>query len=232
MLCRDGGLTRAIAYGANSARGKLRGSAVVFCFGRAFLYTNPRTESTKITDLDAHSFFPTIREDLSKFYTASLWAELVLKSFGSGGDSESLFSVFHSSLAALDARAAKHADIVSIQFIWRFLGLAGSQPDLIHCACCGEHIGESDEVVYVSQEHGFCSVAHGCFEAGADTEGARWSGGALAYLRHTAHLELAEALKVVPPRGATRAFKQVLYLIIQDLVEVPLNTLKSGAGII
>ncbi len=102
MLTPADGLVRAIAHGANSAKGKLRGTTVPFCSGRAYLYTNPRTQSTKITDMDATEFFSGIRGDLKKFYTASLWAELVLKTFATGGSAPDLFALIHASLIATE----------------------------------------------------------------------------------------------------------------------------------
>ena len=109
MLTPDEGLVRAIAHGANTAKGKLRGSTVPFCSGRAYLYSNPAKQSIKITDMDATEFFSGIRGDLKKFYTASLWAELILKTFASGGAEAGLFGLFRSALGELDRRPVSAA---------------------------------------------------------------------------------------------------------------------------
>jgi len=231
LLSRDLGLVRAIAHGANSPRGKLRGSTVVLASGRVFLYTNPRTESVKITDFDATEFHSGIRKDLRKYFTASLWSEVILLSFGSGGHADSVFDLMTSALRILDQANANGTDLISIQFLWRFLGLSGLQPDLNLCACCGEAIARQDGVVYAASEHGFCAESHGC--AGeADSEALRWTSGARMYLQHAASLPIEDSIRVVPPSGATQALKRVMYSMIQDLVETPLKTLESGAGII
>jgi DNA repair protein RecO (recombination protein O) len=226
MLTPEDGLVRAIAHGANSARGKLRGSTVPFCAGRAYLYTNPATGSTKITDMDATEFFSGIRGDLKKFYTASLWAELILKTFASGGAADALYTLFRLALDELDHRPTSEADLVSVQYIWRYLGLSGSQPDLHLCACSGEQLPPDSPAWYSRTEDGFCSERY------ADERGIRWSSGVLAFLRHTTGLSLPEALRVSPPADTMPAIKRVLYMIIQDLVEAPLNTIRTGSGII
>ncbi len=232
MFTPGEGLVRAIAHGANTARGKLRGSTVPFCSGRAYLYTNPATQSTKITDMDATEFFSGIRGDLKKFYTASLWAELILKTFASGGATAGLYILFRSALAELNQRPVAAADLVSVQFIWRFLGFSGFRPDLNVCACSGELLSPETSVYYSRTEDGFCAESHVSAELDAGEPMIQWSSGALAYLRYTTDLSLAEALRAAPPADAVPAIKRVLYMIIQDLVEAPLNTIRTGSGII
>ncbi len=51
-------------------------------------------------------------------------------------------------------------------------------------------------------------------------------------MRHSGGLELGDALRVSPPPGSLPAIKKVLYDIVQDLVEAPLNTIRTGVGII
>jgi len=232
MLTPDEGLVRAIAHGANTAKGKLRGSTVPFCSGRAYLYSNPAKQSIKITDMDATEFFSGIRGDLKKFYTASLWAELILKTFASGGAEAGLFSLFRSALGELDRRPVSAADLISVQFIWRFLGLSGFRPNLEVCACSGEYLAPDAAAYYSATEDGFCAESHASAEFDADEQMIRWSSGALAYLRHTTDLSFTEALRVAPPVDAVSPIKRVLYVIIQNLVEAPLNTIRTGSGII
>lgn len=226
MLTPDDGLIRAIAHGAGSARGKLRGATVPFCLGRAYLYTNPVSRSTKVTDMDAVEFFTGIRGNLKKYYTASLWAELVLKTFANGGAAAELFDLMRDALTELDRRPSPDADNVSIQFLWRFLRLAGSGPDLEHCACSGETLDPRAPAWYSRTEDGFCA------EGLAHDQSIQWSPGIRAFFRHANALSLQDALKVAPPAGSVTTMKRVLYVIVQDLVEAPLNTIRTGAGII
>ena len=95
------GLLSAVAYGAYSAKGKLRSITNPLCAGTAFLYRDPVKDSLKITDMDCREFFEGIRASLAKFFTASVWMETVLKTFG--GDAEEVFSLLTGCLRFLDA---------------------------------------------------------------------------------------------------------------------------------
>jgi hypothetical protein len=59
-----------------------------------------------------------------------------------------------------------------------------------------------------------------------------WQPGAAAYLRHTGSLALADSLRPIPPAGSLARIKRVLYAILQDHVETPINSLRSGSGIL
>jgi DNA repair protein RecO (recombination protein O) len=226
MLTPGEGLVRAIAHGAYSQKGKLRGTTNLFCCGTCYLYTDPVKQSTKVTDFDVESYFSGIRDDLVRFYTASLWAESVLKTYATGGESAALFRLFVRALGELERRPASEAERVSIHFVWRFLEYSGMQPDLEHCAVSGEFLAEGEPIYYSARDHGFCSAVY------AGDQMPRWQAGAAAYLRHSGRLELDQALKVIAPDGAIARVKRVLYSILQDHVESPLNALRSGAGIL
>jgi len=226
MLTPGEGLVRAIAHGAYSQKGKLRGTTNLFCTGTCYLYTDPVKQSTKITDFDVAEFFGGIRDDLVKFYTASLWAESVLKTYATGGESQRLFGLLVDSLGELQRRPAAESERVSVLFVWRFLEYSGLQPDLEHSAISGEFLAENAPIYYSSREQGFCAAD----EAGEQMP--RWQPGAAAYLRYAGREELGAALRVIPPDGAIARIKRVLYAILEEHVESPLNALRSGSGIL
>ncbi len=226
LLTPEEGLVRAIAHGAYSQKGKLRGVTHFLCSGTAYLYHNPVSDSTKLSEFDVRSFHSSIREDLIRFYTASLWAESISKSYGAGGGSEDLFLLLHEALAELERRPGSESELVSIQFVWRFLRISGMQPDLEHCAITGEFLAEGEPVYYSPAEQGFCS------REVASEHMAAWQPGALAFMRHTAAVPLPQALRTIPPAGATARIKRVLYAILEEHIDSPLNTLKSGSGIL
>ena len=226
MLTADSGLVSAIAHGAYSQKGKLRGTTNLFCTGTVYLYTDPVRDSVKITDFDVSEFYSPIRDELGRFYTASLWAETVLKTYGTGGESEHLFGLLLSALDELSSRPSADAPLVSIHYFWRFLRLSGTQPDIEHCARTGEPFADGEPAFYSPMDEGFCAPHV------AGEEMPRWSAGVLAYLRHTGEMELGEALRVSPPAESIPRMKRVIYLIVQEHVESPLQTLRSGSGIL
>ncbi|MFW6329159.1 MAG: DNA repair protein RecO, partial [Alkalispirochaetaceae bacterium] len=86
MLGRSSGLLDAMAYGARSRKGSLRGRVVPFASGRCYLYTDPTKGSSKIVDLAVETYYPELRENIRKFYIATLWAEIVLASYAAGSE--------------------------------------------------------------------------------------------------------------------------------------------------
>ncbi|TVR02842.1 MAG: DNA repair protein RecO [Spirochaetaceae bacterium] len=223
MLSPDLGLISAIAHGAYSQKGKLRGVTNPFSFGRCYLYTDPVKKSVKITDLAVHEFFPGLREDVAKFYTASLWAELVLRTFGGGGESGTLFSLLVESLHALDATTG--FEPVTVQFLWRYLGVSGLQPDLDECAVCGAPLSAGR--AWDASHGGFL-----CPACAQTADRAELTAGAAAYLRHSGTLSLSDSLHIRLEAAALSNAKRVLYRIVQDVAETPLNSLRIGGGIL
>lgn len=231
MLSCDAGLVSAIAHGAYSQKGKLRGVTNPFFHGHAYLYSDPVKKSVKITDLVIADYFPGLRESVTRFYTASLWAELVLKTFG--GESETLFALLLAALRALDG--ADDCSAVTIQFLWRYLELSGLQPDLGGCASCSRTLPHGASRRYHPRHSGFLcdECAAGTTEPGAgEAETITLSAGAAAYLQHTGALEFSAALGVGADRALLGNAKRMLYRLAQDVAEAPLNTLRIGAGIL
>lgn len=240
MLTPEDGLLQAIAHGANTPRGKLRGLVFPFAVGNCYLYTQPAKQSHKITDFELVQPLLGLRENLRRYYTASLWAESVLKSYATGGDAPSVFGLLHDSLIELNARAPEEADRVSIQFLWRFLGVNGRLPEVEYCVASGEELSLDDRVFYSVAEAGFCaegyvSEAPGKPESGPDHPDTGYievHASAVRYLRHTSLLPFHRAITVIPAAETVPTIKRVIYAAVEDLLEQPLRTLSSGAGII
>jgi DNA repair protein RecO (recombination protein O) len=225
MLTPDLGLISAIAHGAYSQKGKLRGVTNPFCSGLCYLYTDPVKKSVKITDLTVREFYPGLRENISKFYTASLWAELVLKTFGGGGESERLFELLVESLRALDV--ADRFEPVAIQFLWRYLEVSGLQPDLGECAACGAPLAPAAARGYDARHGGFV-----CADCASMVDAARLAPGAASYLLYSGELDLEDALLIRLDPAATANVKTLLYRIAEDVADTKLNTLRIGGGIL
>ena len=100
LLSPEYGILQAVAYGACSAKGKLRSITNPLCAGTFFLYRDPVKDAIKITDVDCREFFEGVRAAIVKFFTASVWLETVIKTFG--GDAEEVFSLLGGSLRLLD----------------------------------------------------------------------------------------------------------------------------------
>jgi DNA repair protein RecO (recombination protein O) len=93
LLTPEQGIISAIAHGAKKIKSRFRSVAETFTLARVYLYYDPVKQSYKITDMEAVETFPGIRQSLVRFYTASLWTEIVIKSFGGGGHGPELFEL-------------------------------------------------------------------------------------------------------------------------------------------
>jgi DNA repair protein RecO (recombination protein O) len=143
LLTEEDEIVRAIAHGASSAKGKLRGKAEQLTLGVCHLYTEPVKGYSKVTDFDPVEFYPGVKGNLEAFYTASSWAEAVLKSLAGGGQTTEAFELLKESLGGLEA-ALPAVRLFSIRFLWRYLAILGVQPDLGECGSCGRLLGEGD----------------------------------------------------------------------------------------
>jgi DNA repair protein RecO (recombination protein O) len=226
LLSPEHGLLSAVAYGAYSAKGKLRGITNPLCAGTFFLYRDPVKNTVKITDMDCRDFFEGVRSSITKFFIASVWLETVLKTFG--GEAPQIFSLLRGSLCLLDACAEETAPRLLVQFLWRYLGLAGCAPDTQSCAGCGEARGERSGLAYRRGEPGF--FCRGC--AGDSGGLICLSAGALGYLAYSQELPLEKAAACVLDAASFAALKQALLFLIEDLAGGPLNSIRTGKGVL
>ena len=137
LFSAEHGLARAVAYGAAGAHSALRIMNNPLCVGTVYLYMQKPHALGKVIDfvpLDTHSF---IMSNLDKYLHATLWSEIIVATYGSGGEEEKSYRLF---LAALQAmRQCKTSDSVylaSARFIWKYLLINGICPDIYHCAVC------------------------------------------------------------------------------------------------
>ncbi|MDR1315977.1 MAG: DNA repair protein RecO [Spirochaetales bacterium] len=226
LLSPEHGLLSAVAYGACSAKGKLRSVTNPLCAGTFFLYRDPVKDSIKITDMDCRDFFEGVRSGIVKFFTASVWLEIILKTFG--GDAEETFSLLLESLRLLDACTEDSASRFLVQFLWRYLELAGAAPATDVCAGCGETRSENQGLVYYRGASGFF-----CRECAASSrESVFLSAGALGCLRYSRGLPLEKAAACSPDAASFAALKKAMLFLAEDFAGGPLNSIRTGKGIL
>lgn len=230
LLTPEAGLISAIAHGAYKMKSRLRLASEPFGYVRVYLYHDPVKEQFKITDLESIDLFERIRASVEKFFTASLWAEAVLKSFGGGESFGELFSLLRDSLKLLDRSPAGGETRVSMQFLIRFLSLLGYAPDLAGCSGCGRPL-EGRETLLLKRG-GLELLCPECAPGGGEAAGLPLSPGGRRYLEATRAMKLERAVQVGLEAGAMRALKAVLHDYLQTALDVRLNTLRAGAEIL
>jgi DNA repair protein RecO (recombination protein O) len=227
FLSPEHGIMNAVAYGAYSIKGKLRSITNPLCAGTFFLYRDPVKDTCKISDLDCREFFEGVRGSIVKFFIASVWLETILKTFG--GDSAETFSLLRQCLRLLDTCVEAKAPQLLVQFIWRYLGLAGLAPDLRECAGCGKLRGEAESFVYRRGASGFFCADCGQPAAPGSVD---IPSGALEYLRYSGNVAVEKAADVSLDAGSFSSLKKALLFLAEDLAGGALNSIRTGAGVL
>jgi DNA repair protein RecO (recombination protein O) len=220
LLTSDLGLLRATAYGAYTMNSSLRMGSEPFTWSRVQLYHNPVKRTYKVTELEILRSFTGLQADLSRMAAASLWAEIVQKSYGGGEVSIHLFRLFLDGLALLEAADERHEPYVTVQFLWRFLGLAGYQPDTAACDRCGTRLGGSRSAYYAESAHSLL-----CPACSAET-GLPLLPGALRYLDSAAALPLDRAVDVQLEASALQCLRTALPRMVQSVLEGELASVR------
>ncbi|OQY32382.1 MAG: DNA repair protein RecO [Spirochaetaceae bacterium 4572_59] len=156
MLTASQGLIYAAAFGAAGKKGRLRPLIQPFSLCEGELYFDPVKKLWRLKDgscIDVHDSF---HSSLKKYYAATFWCELILKTHGGAG-SEGFFLLTANLLDQLDLSKPVAVPSVLIQSLWTFLDLEGIQPDLTSCARCGRRAPENRTICYDAGGHVVCS---------------------------------------------------------------------------
>ena len=146
------------------------------------------------------------------------------KTYGGGGDFEATLTLVENTFSCLDAAAAAEIDRVLIQFLWRYLPMAGQYLQLTTCTQCEKTVNKGDPVYFSSIEQSF--VCSRC--AGSQDEPV--PPGCISYIRYTSLLSLKKSVEVSLEGKAERILKGLLIDLVESIVETGLQTLKSGGG--
>ena len=238
LLTPERGVVYATAHGAGKAASKLKAATIPFACVTAYLYHDPVRDSFKVTDVEPRNLHGAIRADLAKFFTASLWVEIVLRSHGGGTEAAPLHALLAASLATLDAAGEAQVGVVSVQVLWRCLQLLGLGPDLECCAGCGRALAPDEELRLAASGEGWCRQ---CAARGVPGGGLPGGGGlpavrlrlepaARRFLLDTAHLRLEQAVR--HSFAGSEGLRRVLQQMVQNGLEAPLKSLRCAAGIL
>lgn len=215
----DMGLVDAVVYGGYKGKSKLSGATDPFSLLHIHFYYNPVKKSYKVEDVEERRTYTGIRGDLERFFRASLLSEIVLKSYAGGGDWAPLYLQVKNALSVLDACDYRRIDLVVIQFLWRFLAFSGYQPDLGSCSSCGAEVDYSEPLFLREEDSSFvCSRCAG--------SSFLITGGMRKYLSHTLGMDLGSSMSIGLDQKSLLSMKRILLLMVENLLEVRLNSLK------
>ena len=231
LFTGDRGLVYAAAHGAGKAVSKLKVAAIPFAHITAYLYHDPVRDAFKVTDAEPRNLHSAIRNDLTKFFTASLWAEIVLRSHGGGTHPDRLHALLVSGLDALDTVGSEEVGALSVQIMWRALGQLGIGPDLATCGSCGRGLEPDEQVGLAAGGGSWCRRCVGAGEVEASAARLLWfDGAARRFLLATERLELRAAL--AQHYAGSEGLRRSLQQLLQHGLEGRLNSLRCAAGIL
>ena len=220
ILTPEEGILRATAFGAYKGKSKLSGATEIFTEGTFFLYRNPVKEQVKVSDIAPADVHEGVRQDLERLYIASFWAELLIKTYGGGGEYSRLFRFFRRALGYLETIPEEELELLRLQFFWRYIEFMGMMPSLEECAVCGRGI-EPEETVYLGEGELLCGE---CAPVNTSALGPA----ARNYLLQTAGLPFSRAREAAPERRVIQRLLGFSYAFAETVVGTTFNTLKRG----
>jgi len=223
VLVSGRGLVDSLAYGAMSRKSSLRSTALPYNRGTAELHYDGSRRRWRLHSFDPVNTHDGLREDLDRFYTASTWAEILLRSHCSSESSESLFSLVSSALTLLSQCTSRGIPRLNCAFLWNFLQIEGVRPELNRCGRCSKNM-EGKEVFFLPDGLLIC---HNCVRSGLD----ELSWGSIRWLLAISNVEIDRAAKIGLPNHSIAAMERWLLSIIQTLLERPLKSLQQNSRI-
>lgn len=221
LLSPELGVFDAVAYGAR--KGKLAGGIEPCTIGTFYLYHNRARSEYSLKDVQPIGSTGSLREDIVRLYIAHAMVEMALRMHG--GDYGVLYRIMGSFLVLLQEQSIDPR-LVLIQFIWKFIGIMGLQPDLRSCPICFTSYDESEILSFNTGLHTAC-----CAQCGdVDTEGFELAmgPGARRYLLLTKGLEESDSVSIELSETATLRMIRYLMRYVTNILGQPLSSLSGG----
>ncbi|MDC7223065.1 MAG: DNA repair protein RecO [Spirochaetales bacterium] len=221
LLTPGNGVLNALVYGGNGKNSSKKGAIIPFCYGWGELVHHQSRGRYQLKEFAVEAGFSPVREDLRKTYAASLWTEVILGSYGGGHHGPELFLLFLESLHALaELGAEEDLSPVMVRFLWSYLALSGERPDPSRCSHCAR--STEGGIYRDSRGRIFCSA---CAHGGQG----RLPAAIVPYLARVDRTDWEAFRKIGVASRTMEQLKRWLYAVIQDHMEYPLKTLKTGS---
>jgi DNA repair protein RecO (recombination protein O) len=237
MLSADVGLIDAFVFGG--PKSKLRSLASPWSSGRAFLYHDPVRDYLKLSDLEVTDPHSGLRDGLRKIMSASLVAELLIKTSGGGGDYPEVLALARDCLHGLERLPESRTDYPLVLFIWRLVGIVGLLPDTRTCVLCDREFADGEARTWLQGEGGFAclrcrpSRAEGAAAgSNSDSSAPSLSSGAVRWLERAAVRPFAEALDASLDASSLAGLRRLAFGLARSAAEGTLESLHSGSGIL
>lgn len=232
LLTAEKGIIRAVLYGG--PKSKMRSLVAQWNSGTVWLYENPEKNQIKITDFEVKKFHHTFSENLFKNFSASLAAELAMKTHCAGSNLQ-CFTLINGFFDGMELCNEEQSKVGLIRFLWRYLELLGIQPPTAECNLCSSHFSSAVKTQSVSyynkRENSFlCSDCAVSVQNKDDLMPVRTQ--AVLYLSAVSNLPPSEVRKIHISEEDYNEIRQIIFFLIENCIEQKLNSIETGIGIL
>ena len=219
----DNGIINAVAFGAFRPKSRLGSLLQPVTSGEFNLYHDPVKKMYKITDYEPFDEYTAIKGDLFKYYSCLLWFEIIMKSHAGGESGEALFRLLSDSMNILENSTGRDsAERLMMQFLLRTVIFFTGPFQLNECGNCGRIMKDSEEAFYSIRDLAF--ICSSC----SNTENTVINPGIKKYIGYSVKQTLEVSIKSGIERGQQKELNSLLYSVVQEYIEEPLVTLKTG----
>lgn len=134
LATRDSGLVSVVARGARRPRSDF-GSLDLFVHGTAHISVRPNRDLHTLTKFDATASRSSLGSALSRFTSAAMLTELVLR-FGHEESGRDLFAPLAHGLDRLQNGSPQHTADTALEAAWQLVTAMGFAPSVDDCANC------------------------------------------------------------------------------------------------
>jgi len=220
LLTPDKGVIYATLYGG--PKSKLRSQVSLWHSGKIWLYEVPEKNQIKISDMDVKNYHASFSSNLFKMYAASLAAELAIKT-RCGGSFKECFILLQGFLDGMELCDEEESRLGLIRFLWRYFELMGIRPD------------SKASRAFASQAVSYYNVSENCFTWERDEQSTHLipvKNEAVQYLAAISEFSPAEVRKIPVNKALYEEIKQFVFFLLEKNLELELNTIKTGMGIL
>ncbi len=220
MLSAETGIIDAFVFGGS--RSSLRASASPFVFAKVFIYSDPVKHYRKLSDMAIIESFTGLRDSYTKLWSASLIAELIVKTSGCGGEYAEVLDLSLQALRVFDRGKDEAVEMTLLAYLWKSLAIMGLQPDLERCAHCGKPLSQRTQ--YSAKRDGF--VCPSCADEGLSL-GTGLGAGGLSRLKEFSSRSLTDCAAIQAQDAELSSLKALIYYMAQKAAEGSLLTLST-----
>ncbi|MCQ2591551.1 MAG: DNA repair protein RecO [Treponema sp.] len=230
LLTPEKGIVYATLYGG--PKSKLKSLVSLYNSGKMWLYENPEKNQIKITDFEVQNYHSSFTSNLFKIYAANLVAELAIKSHCNGANEE-FFKYCSGFYDGMDLSTEEQSRVGLLRFLWRFILMSGVQPSTENCEHCGisffDQKFENNAISYYNIIEN-CFICSDCVNDFTGLFPVNIS--ALHYLDGVTNLPPAQVRMLKITKDDYEQLRQLLFFLVEKILETKLNTLETGIGIL